>query len=98
MVEKTYNGWTNYATWRVNLEIFDGLDARDMGWHRMDKYDLAVVLMEYAEEIVSMDCKDGLALSYALSFMSEVNYREIADMMLSEYADESEDETETEDA
>ena len=20
-----YNGWTNYATWRVNLEIFDGL-------------------------------------------------------------------------
>jgi len=20
-----YNGWTNYATWRVNLEVFDGL-------------------------------------------------------------------------
>jgi len=20
-----YNGWTNYATWRVNLEIFDGI-------------------------------------------------------------------------
>ena len=25
MSEK-YNGWTNYATWRVNLEIFDGMD------------------------------------------------------------------------
>ena len=98
MAEKTYNGWTNYATWRVNLEIFDGLDPRDVGWSRLDKYDLAVVLMEYAEEIVSMDCKDGLALSYALSFMSDVNYREIAEMMLSEYADETEDETETEDA
>ena len=21
-----YNGWTNYATWRVNLEMFDGAD------------------------------------------------------------------------
>ena len=25
----TYNGWTNYATWRVNLEIFDGFDPYD---------------------------------------------------------------------
>ena len=24
--ENTYNGWTNYATWRVNLECFDGWD------------------------------------------------------------------------
>jgi hypothetical protein len=22
--ETKYNGWTNYATWRVNLEIIDG--------------------------------------------------------------------------
>ena len=22
--DNTYNGWTNYATWRVNLELFDG--------------------------------------------------------------------------
>ena len=25
MKKETYNGWTNYATWRINLEIFDGL-------------------------------------------------------------------------
>ena len=92
----TYNGWTNYATWRVNLEMFDGIDPRDMGWHRMDKYDLGVVLMDYADEILSMDAKEGLALDYARAFLSDVNFREIADMMLSEYADE--DETETEDA
>jgi len=23
MTTTTYNGWTNYATWRVNLELFD---------------------------------------------------------------------------
>ena len=22
--DTTYNGWTNYATWRVNLELLDG--------------------------------------------------------------------------
>jgi hypothetical protein len=25
MSDKTYNGWTNYATWRIHLEIFDGM-------------------------------------------------------------------------
>ncbi len=25
----THNGWTNYATWRVNLEIFDSLDLAE---------------------------------------------------------------------
>lgn len=96
MTSETYNGWTNYATWRVNLEIFDGMDLRDMGWHRMDKYDLGPVLMDYADEILSIDAKEGLALDYARAFLSDVNWREIAAMMLSEYA--SEDETETEDA
>jgi hypothetical protein len=30
--DKTYNGWTNYATWRVNLEMFDGLDIADISF------------------------------------------------------------------
>ena len=29
--ENTYNGWTNYATWRVNLEMFDGFSI-DCHW------------------------------------------------------------------
>ena len=105
MVEKTYNGWTNYATWRVNLEIFDGLDPRGMGWSRLDKYDLSVILKEYVEEILESEQEPQrrtqampLALSYALAFVSDVNYREIAEMMLESYEDETEDETETEDA
>ena len=24
---KTYNGWTNFETWKVNLEIFNGWDS-----------------------------------------------------------------------
>lgn len=98
----TYNGWTNYATWRVNLEMFDGINPSNMGWSRMDARELGPVLMDYADEMLSMDAKEGLALDYARAFLSDVNWREIAEMMLSEYADEDEDadedETETEDA
>ena len=82
-----YNGWANYATWRVNLEIFDGIDPNDMGWQRMDKYDLAVVLREYAEELIESTAPAGLARDYAMSFVDGVNYREIAEMMLEAYAD-----------
>ena len=94
MTDNKYNGWTNYATWRVNLEIFDGLDPRDMGWNRMDRYELAVVLMGYADEVLEMDCQSGIALDYARAFLQDVNWREIAGMMLEEYEDETEGETE----
>ena len=100
MTDKTYNGWTNYATWRVNLEMFDGLDPREFDWHRMEKHELAVVLMGYADEMLEMDRKPRLALDYALAFLQDVNWREIAGMMLEAYEDETEGETEdeTEDA
>jgi len=87
-MDNRYNGWTNYATWRVNLEIFDGIDPRDMGWHKLDKYDLGVCLMEYANELIEMETKEGLALDYARAFISDVNYREIAEMMIEAYDDE----------
>ncbi len=89
-----YNGWTNYATWRVNLEVFDGMDPRDMDWHRLDKFDLADCIKEYANEILEMDVKEGLALDYARAFISDVNWQEIAHHMIVTYAEETEDETE----
>ena len=95
-----YNGWTNYATWRVNLEMFDGIDPSEMGWHKLDRYDLADTLQEYAAEVVTMGAS-GLALDYAVAFMADVNFREIADAMRDAYRDaydiEDEDEDEDED-
>ena len=29
MQKLEYNGWTNYATWKVSLEMFDGVDWED---------------------------------------------------------------------
>lgn len=87
MTDKTYNGWTNYATWRVNLEIFDGIDTDDMGWTTGDEYarDLALVLREYAEELIESTTPEGLARAYAMAFLDNVNYREIAELMLETY-------------
>lgn len=89
-----YNGWTNYATWRVNLEIFDGMDIEDMGWTDLDKYDLSLVLKDYAEEALESQVagKDGgmsLVFSYAMAFLQDVNWCEIAEMLLSEYENEA---------
>ena len=71
MKQETYNGWSNYATWRINLELFDGME--------FDHYPSDDELKELAEDIVLEGCsKDSLAQSYALAFMSDVNWSEIA--------------------
>lgn len=84
-----YNGWTNYATWRVNLEIFDGSDMSEMHsdlFETGDRSGLAAALREYADEIIERTSEPGLARDYAFAFMQGVNWHEIASHMLGEYA------------
>jgi hypothetical protein len=92
--DKTYNGWSNYATWRINLEIFDNFDISD---YDKTPYELSEQLKDYADEILCMDQKnldnEALALSYARAFMDEVNFYEIAEALLDAYIEEEEDET-----
>lgn len=80
MTNNTYNGWTNYATWRVNLEIFDGVE--------FDEVVTAEYLKDYTEELLEQT-GEGLVLDYALAFLSDVNWDEIADS-LNEGKDEEE--------
>lgn len=91
MTNETYNGWTNYATWRVNLEIFDGQDAKDLCIHRMDGYEASQYLKSYVEEILEEQGK-GIVLDYALDFISEVDWYSIAKHLLEEYQEEEEEE------
>ena len=81
-----YNGWTNYATWRVNLEMFDGGDfASD---NDLDAYDLGQSLREFAEENLS-EQGSGMVLDYALAFLADVNWREIAEHMIEDWREEA---------
>lgn len=91
MSNSTYNGWTNYATWRVNLEMFDGMNLEDLtGQTEWDTGDLAEYLKDWAEEIIYNDTPDGgLARDYALAFLSDVDWRSIAEHMINDYAEEN---------
>ena len=82
-----YNGWTNYSTWRVNLEIFDGIDPSEMDWHKLDSYDLAQALKDYALDLVEGGA-NTLAREYARAFLQDVEWYEIADAMRDAFADD----------
>ncbi len=85
----TYNGWTNYETWRVNLELFDCWSLGDVWGYEdqdpktADPYELGQILREYAEERINEGAShESLAHSYAMAFLSDVNWYEIAEHMI----------------
>lgn len=99
MKPETYNGWTNYATWRVNLEIFDGWDFEGYYGHlekKLDPYFIGEELKYYVEDWFEQEALDAknkgcdvrLMYDYASSFLSDVNWTEIASSMIESYKDE----------
>lgn len=87
-----YNGWTNYQTWRINLEVIDGMTLETFGFdlHEVDTDEVADVeslaeaIESYVEEIVTWGVPDGLALNLAQSFLSEVDWMEIAEHIIAD--------------
>ena len=87
MTTTEYNGWTNYATWRVNLEMFDG--ANHASDNDLDAYDLGQMLRGMAEDILEGESEpSSLARDYALAFISDVNWREIAEHQIEAYREQ----------
>ena len=92
MGNTAYNGWTNYATWRVNLEIFDDIDTdiiidyfgRDVDADALKEYVDDVVFGDYATNTYS------LLEGYANAFLSEVNYYEIRQHLMDQINEEDE--------
>ena len=84
MNDNKYNGWTNYATWRVNLEILS-----DMDWYEIEHVDTDY-LKQLVENIVFDEYRANntitsrLAEDYASAFLNEVNYDEILERILDE--------------
>ena len=73
-----YNGWTNYETWLVNLEMgftddSDAFEARNLD-------DLIVELKDYAEYVLESD--NILATNFARIILSKVDWHEIAEAVL----------------
>ena len=68
-----YNGWTNYATWRVNLEIFDG-------WDDIAGEITPESLQSIANEILDMGgTESSTTLDFSRAFISDVDWHQIAE-------------------
>jgi hypothetical protein len=103
-----YNGWTNYETWRVGLEVINDMSLEDFGFDvefptddsrsygsenekdfdLVDPYDLGQAMKSFVEEHIE-ETSEGLAQSYALAFLSEVNWYELATHMIEEAKEEA---------
>jgi len=88
--DKKYNGWRNYATWRINLEIvhdyvqstvYDDAQEAERWAKELELNELADELKEYVEEAVTEygELNDNLAVSYALAFVDDVDFYELAE-------------------
>lgn len=75
--EKEYNGWTNYATWRVQLEFFSGHDDRE--WKSPEEMKHSVLW--------DIKCDNPIAESFATVFINNANFEEIYDAWLAEHVD-----------
>lgn len=77
---QTYNGWTNYATWRIALEWFDDFNPDK---HEKEPSELAGVLQSYVEQTLEdTSVQSQIVLDYALAFTSDVNWYEIAQHLI----------------
>ena len=81
MEDTKHNGWTNYATWKVNLDIV-----------RKIQFDEPITAEEVAH-IVESTLFDGHTTSssyvesYARAFIDQVDYSEIADAINFDFED-----------
>ena len=94
MSDTKYNGWTNYATWRVNLEMFDGANWNDYYIGSFpEPYDLGLALKEHTQDLIyEAGGGDGnIAVDYALAFLSDVNWYEIAEHMIEDNIEENQE-------
>jgi hypothetical protein len=97
-----HNGWTNYPTWRINLEIWSDENWGESGLTFAGLDDLATHLEEQTDEILTNwgENESGLALDYARSFVSGVNWDELAEHYAADFPgliesdDDDDDDTE----
>jgi len=77
-----YNGWSNYATWRINLELFSDMNYTDY----FDELPTTEFLEDYVENVVFDHSGNmGLMEDYARAFLNNVNYYEILEHIRENY-------------
>ena len=86
MSNEKYNGWTNYETWLVHLQMFDGTEHEEL--RGMDRYSVGQYLKQYAEDYIEATTEESLARDWALAFLQPVDWYAIADHVMPEETEE----------
>jgi len=73
MADTKCNGWTNYATWRINLEIIGDIEFET---HQTAE-DIKKIVESVVLDQLPKEC--WLAYDYAAAFIDQVNFYEIAE-------------------
>lgn len=81
-MKDTYNGWANYETWRIQLEVIDGMTRDDFASDEEDVENLAESVSQYVDEVVLGSIPDGMARDLAASFLDRVDWVEIAEHLI----------------
>ena len=87
-----YNGWTNWETWKVNLELLDGLDSSDLSiehYTQDEYYEAGEVIREFVEEVICHEYEAGGFVTGIVSgFLSDVNWSELAKMFIDQWVED----------
>jgi len=76
MKNKKHNGYHNYETWRVMQEVLFYIE-----WNAYKEVTVDLIEEIVDDVVFSNSIKDCLAADYARSFLSNVNYCELAEMI-----------------
>jgi hypothetical protein len=80
MSAATYNGWTNYNTWKVNLEFFDGMSYEEFAGTTTEG--LAEELKEMVEVYIDEHTSSTLAWDWAMETLRDVDWYAIAEQFI----------------
>lgn len=81
--DTTHNGWANYATWRVNLEMCDDITSSLVGEQTFESVEeLAEYLKEEVDRFISQEDygteTNMYVAGWARAFVEDVDWWEIA--------------------
>lgn len=84
--DKGYNGWANYETWRVYLELFDGMNIGDDFDTAPELHELASWAKDYAHDFICNSIDDtspnGIAQGWAMAFIDAADWRQVAEHLM----------------
>ena len=85
-----YNGWTNYETWKVNLELIDSEYLGEI-LEDFDDFDNFVdAVKDHAEEYAYLNVQENsFAESAVHALLADVNWYEIAEHIQMAYAEDN---------